>query len=73
MFRQMATEDGINLTLHKMRRKHGTSIDGYIEFIDSPPRKVNTEDAPWSLKDHVKALERWYDITGIKYALDESP
>jgi len=38
-------------------RKHDTSIDGYIEFIDAPLQKVNTEDVPWSLKDQVEALE----------------
>ena len=76
MFWQMATEDGINLKLHNFLKCVGSTIlaiDGYIEFIDSPPWNISAEDAPWSLKDQVKALERWYAITGIKYALDESP
>jgi len=41
-------------------------------FIEEPLQKVDTEDTPWSLKDKVLALENWYHITGIKYALDES-
>jgi len=39
--------------------------------IDALLQKVSTEDAPWSLKDQVEALKNWYNITGIKYALDE--
>ena len=74
MFGQMAIDDGINLTKQfpKMLRKHDTSIDGIIDFIDAPLQKVSTEDAPWSLKCQVEALENRYDITGIKYAIDES-
>jgi len=56
----------------EMLRKHDPNIDEYIEFIEEPLQKVNTKNAPWSLKDQVEALEYWYDVTGIKYALDES-
>jgi len=62
--------DAIHLS--QTLKKHDTSIDGYIEFIDARLQKVNTEDALWSLKDEVDALKNWYDITGIKYAFDES-
>jgi 2-succinyl-5-enolpyruvyl-6-hydroxy-3-cyclohexene-1-carboxylate synthase len=55
-----------------MLRKHDVNIDTYIEFIEEPLQKSNNADVPWSLKGHVEALEKWYDVTGIKYALDES-
>jgi len=55
-----------------MLKKHDANIDSFIEFIEEPLQKGNNADVPWSLKGHVEALEKWYDVTGIKYALDES-
>jgi o-succinylbenzoate synthase len=62
--------DAIQFVL--LLRDHDTNIDSYIEYIEEPLQKVLTLNAPWSLEDQVVALEKWYDLTGIKYALDES-
>ena len=54
-FGQMATADGINLMLYNFFNCLGSMI--YIEFIDAPLQKVNTEVAPWTLKDQLKHLK----------------
>jgi len=41
-----------------------------IEFIEEPLQKVKT--GKWSIAAQIEALERLYQHTGIKYALDES-
>ena len=41
-----------------------------IEFVEEPLQKVH--DSKWSIRLQIEALERWYQHSGIKYALDES-
>jgi 2-succinyl-5-enolpyruvyl-6-hydroxy-3-cyclohexene-1-carboxylate synthase/o-succinylbenzoate synthase len=41
-----------------------------IEFVEEPLQKVTNDK--WKIASQIKALERWYEHTGIKYALDES-
>jgi o-succinylbenzoate synthase len=41
-----------------------------IEFVEEPLQKV--QGSKWSIRSQIAALERWYQHTGIKYALDES-
>ena len=53
MFGQMATEDGINLTIYK-----------FLICLVWMHRG--------SLQDQVELLKNWYDVTGMKYALDKS-
>jgi len=47
-------------------------INKVLEFIEEPIQKVDIEGKIWSLSDQVEALERWHDLTGMKYAIDES-
>ena len=41
-----------------------------IEFVEEPLQKVS--NGTWRIASQIGALERWYQHTGIKYALDES-
>jgi O-succinylbenzoate synthase len=48
-----------------------SSIDS-LEFVEEPLIRVLDGKKAWDLGDQLEALERFYDETGIKYALDES-
>lgn len=41
-----------------------------FEFVEEPLQKVQAND--WTLLQQIRSLERWYDATGVGYALDES-
>jgi pimeloyl-ACP methyl ester carboxylesterase/O-succinylbenzoate synthase/uncharacterized membrane protein len=47
------------------------SID-YFEFVEEPLAQAKGGQSDWSLGAQLEALERFYEETGIKYALDES-
>jgi 2-succinyl-5-enolpyruvyl-6-hydroxy-3-cyclohexene-1-carboxylate synthase len=55
-----------------------TSVEGIdfalerLEFVEEPLIKQDPQGREWSLEQQVEALEKWYDQTGIPYALDES-
>lgn len=68
--RAWSKSDALNFvhTLKQMEPK----INNTLEFIEEPIQKVEIEGKVWSLSGQVEALERWHDLTGIKYALDES-
>lgn len=46
--------------------------DREVEFIEEPLAKNVSKDGAWTLEDQILCLERLYDKTGLKYALDES-
>lgn len=43
-----------------------------LEFVEEPLLKETDKAGKWSLAAQVDALERWYQHTGIPFALDES-
>lgn len=43
-----------------------------IEYIEEPMERVFDVSGQWSLHRQVEELEKWYNCTGIPYALDES-
>jgi 2-succinyl-5-enolpyruvyl-6-hydroxy-3-cyclohexene-1-carboxylate synthase/o-succinylbenzoate synthase len=43
-----------------------------LEFVEEPLLKETNKSGKWSLAAQVDALERWYQHTGIPFALDES-
>ena len=51
------------LDLHAMDR---------LEFVEEPLVKLTDTIGSWSLEAQVEGLERWYEHSGINYALDES-